>query len=140
MPQEIYDTIGEGYSVRRQSDPRIAAAIVAALADARSVINVGAGAGSYEPTDRTVLAVEPSDVMIAQRPQGAAPCVRGSAEALPVENRTFDAAMAVLTIHHWTDWRRGLRELRRVARQRIVLVTFDIDASDVPGHAAPHSA
>ena len=130
MTQEIYDTIGEGYAGRRQPDPRIAAAIVAALADARSVINVGAGAGSYEPTDRTVLAVEPSDVMIAQRPQRAAPCVRGSAEALPVENRTFDAAMAVLTIHHWTDWRRGLRELRRVARQRIVLVTFDIDASD----------
>ena len=93
MTQEIYDTIGEGYAGRRQPDPRIASAIVAALADARSVINVGAGAGSYEPTDRTVLAVEPSDVMIAQRPRGAAPCVRGSAEALPVENRTFDAAM-----------------------------------------------
>lgn len=130
MTQEIYDTIGEGYAGRRQPDPRIASAIVAALADARSVINVGAGAGSYEPTDRTVLAVEPSDVMIAQRPQGAAPCVRGSAEELPVEDRAFDAAMAVLTIHHWSDWRRGLRELRRVARQRIVLVTFDIDASD----------
>jgi SAM-dependent methyltransferase len=111
MTQEPYDTIGEGYAGRRQPDPRIAAAIVAALADARSVINVGAGAGSYEPTDRTVLALEPSDVMIRQRPLGAAPCVRASAEALPVEDGAFDAAMAVLTIHHWSDWRRGLREL-----------------------------
>lgn len=125
-----YDTIGEGYASRRKPDPRIASAIVAALGDARSVINVGAGAGSYEPTDRAVLAVEPSEVMISQRPPGAAPCVRGSAESLPAEDGAYDAAMAVLTIHHWTDWRRGLREMRRVARQRIVLLTFDVEASD----------
>ncbi len=126
----IYDDIGAGYARQRKPDPRIAAAIAVALGDARSVINVGAGAGSYEPTDRTVLAVEPSDVMIAQRAPDAAPCVRGSAEALPAETAAFDAAMAVLTVHHWRDWRLGLREMRRVARSRIVVLTFDAEASD----------
>jgi SAM-dependent methyltransferase len=125
-----YDTIGAGYASLRRPDPRIEKAIVAALGDARSVINVGAGAGSYEPADRFVLAVEPSNVMIRQRAPDAAPCVRASAELLPVANRAVDAAMAILTIHHWFDWRLGLRELRRVARQRIVLLTFDNDASD----------
>lgn len=130
MPEAIYDRgIGEGYARRRQPDPRIAAAIASALGDARSVINVGAGAGSYEPTDRIVQAVEPSAVMISQRPPGAAPCVRAGAESLPFEDNSFDAAMAVLTIHHWSDWRAGLREMRRVARQRIVLLTFDVDAA-----------
>ncbi len=114
----------------RRPDPRIAGAIVSALGDARSVINVGAGAGSYEPRDRSVLAVEPSNLMISQRPPGAAPCVLGSAEALPAATGAFDAAMAVLTIHHWRDWRLGLREMRRVARSRIVLLTFDAEASD----------
>ena len=130
MTQATYDTIGEGYAGRRTPDPRIAAAIWSALGSSRSVINVGAGTGSYEPVDRTVLAVEPSDVMIRQRPANAAPCLRGSAESLPVEDGAFDAAMAVLTIHHWSDWRRGLRELRRAVRSRIVLVTFDTEASD----------
>lgn len=131
MSEPIYDRggIGEGYARRRQPDPRIAAALLAALGDARSVINIGAGTGSYEPTDRTVQAVEPSEVMINQRPQSAAPCVRASAESLPFPNKSFDAAMAVLTIHHWSDWRAGLREMRRVARQRIVLLTFDVDAA-----------
>jgi SAM-dependent methyltransferase len=123
-----YDDIGQGYARRRRPDPRIAAAIQAELGDARSVINVGAGAGSYEPADRSVHAVEPSALMIAQRPVGAAPCVQASAEALPFGKGSFDAAMAVLTIHHWSDWRAGLRELRRVARQRVVLLTFDVDA------------
>ena len=131
MEQTTYDdTLGAGYAGRRKADPNFERAIVAALADARSVINVGAGTGSYEPTDRSLLAVEPSSVMIRQRSAGAAPCVRASAELLPVADAAFDAAMAVLTIHHWSDWRRGLRELRRVARQRIVLVTFDNDAAD----------
>jgi SAM-dependent methyltransferase len=131
MEQTTYDdTLGAGYAGRRQADPRIEKAIVAALADARSVINVGAGGGSYEPADRPVLAVEPSSVMIRQRSAGAAPCVRASAESLPVPDGAFDTAMAVLTIHHWSDWRCGLRELRRVARRRIVLVTFDNDAAD----------
>lgn len=124
----IYDDIGGGYARLRQPDPRIAAVIEQALGDARSVINVGAGAGSYEPRSRTVFAVEPSQVMIDQRPPGAAPCVRASAEALPAETGAFDAAMAVLTIHHWRDWRAGLREMRRVARARIVVLTFDPEA------------
>lgn len=125
-----YDTIGEGYARRRRPDPRIAAAILAALGPARSVINVGAGAGSYEPTDRAVLAVEPSALMIAQRSADAAPCVQGSAEALPAADGAFEAAMAVLTIHHWSDWRAGLREMRRVARDGVVLLTFDTEGAD----------
>jgi SAM-dependent methyltransferase len=130
MAEATYDTIGQGYALRRRPDPRIAAAINSALGSAHSVINVGAGTGSYEPTDRIVLAVEPSDLMIGQRPPGAAPCLRGSAEALPANDGEFDAAMAVLTIHHWSDWRLGLSEMRRVARCRIVVLTFDIEASN----------
>ncbi|HJQ59083.1 MAG TPA: class I SAM-dependent methyltransferase [Vineibacter sp.] len=124
-----YDQIGEGYARRRQAEPRIAVQIEAALGEAHSVINVGAGAGSYEPRDRLVVAVEPSRTMIAQRPPGAAPCVQASAEALPAAHASFDAAMAVLTMHHWRDWPRGLHEMRRVARQRIVIVTFDASTS-----------
>jgi SAM-dependent methyltransferase len=130
VPGAIYDGIGEGYALRRRPDPRIASAIQAALADARTVVNVGAGAGSYEPADRIVQAVEPSELMISQRPREAAPCVRGSAENLPFASDAFDAAMAVLTIHHWSDWRAGLKEMRRVALRRIVLLTFDAGASD----------
>jgi SAM-dependent methyltransferase len=121
----VYDTIGRGYARQRQSDPRIAAQLTAALDDARSVLNVGAGAGSYEPTDRRVVAVEPSAVMIAQRAPGTAPAVRARAEALPFADRAFDAVMAVLTIHHWTDRARGLAECARVARRRVVLLTWD---------------
>jgi SAM-dependent methyltransferase len=120
----LYDRIGRGYAEYRKPDPRIAAALHAALGDARSVINVGAGAGSYEPTDRDVLAVEPSATMIAQRPGGAAPCILGSADALPVEPASFDAAMAVLSAHHWPDLAAGLAEMRRVARWRVVLLTW----------------
>ena len=130
MAQATYDTIGEGYALLRRTDPRIAAVISLELGASRTVINVGAGTGSYEPTDRVVLAVEPSDLMISQRPPDAAPCVRGSAEALPAEDGAFDAAMAVLTIHHWSDWRLGLREMRRVARHRIVLLTYDTEAAN----------
>jgi SAM-dependent methyltransferase len=125
----IYDTIGQEYGRRRRPDPRIAATIAGALGDAQTIINVGAGSGSYEPTFGRVLAVEPSEVMIGQRPPGAAGCVRGVAESLPVETAAFDAAMAVLTLHHWADWRLGLKELRRVAKRRIVILTFDPDAS-----------
>lgn len=130
MAGPVYDAIGAGYALRRQADPRIAAQINAALGDARDVVNIGAGAGSYEPGDRTVQAVEPSEIMIRQRPPGAAPCVQAPAEALPYSDASFDAAMAVLTIHHWSDWRAGLREMRRVARQRIVLLTFDAESTD----------
>jgi SAM-dependent methyltransferase len=117
----LYDRIGRTYTNTRRADPRIAAAILDALGDARTVLNVGAGTGSYEPTDREVVALEPSPVMIAQRPAGAARAVRGRAEELPFEDGSFDAVMAVLSDHHWSDRRRGLTELRRVARDRIVL-------------------
>jgi SAM-dependent methyltransferase len=121
----FYDTIGAGYTSTRREDPRIRGAIHAALGDACSVLNVGAGAGSYEPRDREVLALDPSAVMLAQRPSTAAPAVLGRAEALPFADSSFDAAMAVLSDHHWEDRARGLRELCRVARRRIVLFTWD---------------
>jgi SAM-dependent methyltransferase len=120
-----YDRIGTTYSATRRPDPRIERQIAAALGDARSVVNVGAGVGSYEPRDREVVAVEPSAVMIAQRAADAAPAVQGSAEALPLGDDSFDAALAVLTMHHWADWRAGIDELRRVARRRVVMLTFD---------------
>src|SRR5215813_3823230 len=121
---QLYDTIGATYTVTRRTEPRIAAQIWAALGDARTVVNVGAGTGSYEPDDREVVAVEPSALMRAQRPAGAAPCVAGFAENLPFDDQSFDAAMAVSTIHHWPDPIAGLREMRRVAR-RVVVFTHD---------------
>ncbi|MFJ8082997.1 methyltransferase domain-containing protein [Streptomyces sp. NPDC096205] len=121
---QLYDTIGSAYPATRRTEPRIAARIWEALGDARTVLNVGAGTGSYEPTDRDVTAVEPSAVMRAQRPAGAAPCVAASAESLPFEDQSFDAAMAVSTVHHWPDPVAGLREMRRVAR-RVVVFTYD---------------
>lgn len=124
MADALYDRIGRGYAHRRRRDPRIAARLVAALGDARTVVDVGAGAGSYEPADRAVVAVEPSRVMIAQRAPGAAPVARGVAEALPFRAGAFDAALAVLTVHHWRDPEGGIAELRRVAR-RVVVLTWD---------------
>jgi len=121
----LYDRIGRTYATTRHADPRIAAAIVHALGDAHTVLNVGAGAGNYEPRDREVVALEPSPVMIAQRPPDAAPVVQGRAEALPFEDDSFDAVMSVLSDHHWSDRRRGFAELRRVARRRIVLFNAD---------------
>jgi SAM-dependent methyltransferase len=120
-----YDRIGRTYTATRGTEPRIAARIWGALGDARTVVNVGAGTGSYEPPDRDVTAVEPSAVMIAQRPPGAAPAVQASAEALPFDDASFDAAMAVLTLHHWSDFRAGCAELRRVARDRVVVFSWD---------------
>jgi SAM-dependent methyltransferase len=121
-----YDRIGRGYSAMRREDARIAAAIHGALGDARSVVNVGAGTGSYEPRDRHVVAVEPSEVMAAQRPPELAPAIRASARDLPLRDASVDAAMAVLTIHHWdADQERGVRELRRVARGPVVILTYD---------------
>jgi SAM-dependent methyltransferase len=121
----VYDAIGRGYATRRRPDPRIAAAIRLALGDARSVVNVGAGAGSYEPADRPVIAVEPSREMIVQRPPGAAPVLHALAEALPLRDAAVDAALAILTLHHWHDRAAGLAELLRVARRRVVIVNWD---------------
>lgn len=120
-----YDSIGINYAQLRKPDPRIAAAIDAALGDAKTVLNVGAGTGSYEPIDRYVTAVEPSLEMIRQRSPSAAKVIQASAEDLPFDDDAFDASMAILTIHHWPDKEAGLREMRRVTRGRIVLLTFD---------------
>lgn len=125
---QLYEVIGSAYPATRRTEPRIAAQVWDALGDARTVLNVGAGTGSYEPPDRDVTAVEPSAVMRAQRPAGAAPCVAGSAERLPFEDQSFDAAMAFSTIHHWDDPIAGLREMQRVARR---VVVFTHDSTDV---------
>ena len=121
-----YDEIGHEYSLTRREDPQIAEAIHRALGRARSVVNVGAGSGSYEPRDRQVIAVEPSDVMALQRSPTLAPAIRASAGSLPLRDGSVDAAMAVLTIHHWDDeLQDGIREMRRVARDTVVIVTSD---------------
>ena len=121
----VYDEIGHSYSVTRQPDPRIAQAIRRALGEARTVLNVGAGTGSYEPADLQVVAVEPSHAMIQQRPASAAPVVQAVAEHLPWADAAFDATLAILTIHHWHNRAAGLAEMRRVARHRVVLLTWD---------------
>jgi ubiquinone/menaquinone biosynthesis C-methylase UbiE len=115
-----YDTLGRTYTATRAEDPRIAARLHAALGDARTVVNVGAGTGHYEPRDRWVLAVEPSATMRAQRPADAAPALACGAESLPLDDDSVDAAMACVTIHHWQDRAAGLAELRRVARGPVV--------------------
>jgi len=130
-----YERHGRSYARHRRPDPRIAARIHAALGDARTVLNVGAGAGSYEPRDRWVLAVEPSATMRAQRPAGAAPALNARAEALPFDDGAVDAAMACVTIHHWEPPEAGLAELRRVARGPVVIFTFELDALPAWQHA-----
>jgi SAM-dependent methyltransferase len=120
-----YDVIGSNYAALRRADPRIARIIETALGPAQSILNVGAGTGSYEPAGRVLIAVEPSAGMIAKRGPGAAKAIQASAYALPFADKSFDAAMAILTIHHWPDKAAGLREMRRVTRGRIVLLTFD---------------
>jgi SAM-dependent methyltransferase len=122
-----YETQGQGYARARRPDPRIATLIHTGLADAATVLNVGAGAGSYEPRDRYVLAVEPSAAMRAQRPAIAAPALDATAEHLPFDDDSFDAVMATVTVHQWPDPDRGLAELRRVARGPVVVLTFDGD-------------
>jgi SAM-dependent methyltransferase len=122
-----YDRIGGGYSAYRRADPRIAAAVHAALGDARTVVNVGAGTGSYEPADRPVIPIEPSTAMALQRDPALPPAVLGVAESLPLPDGTADAAMAMMTMHHWADVGRGLAELARVARRRIVVLTIDAE-------------
>ena len=123
-----YERHGTDYASARRPDPRIAARVHAALGAGRTVLNVGAGAGSYEPADRYVLAVEPSATMRAQRPVAAAPAVDAAAEHLPFDDDSFDAAMATMTVHQWSDVDRGLRELRRVSRGPVVVLTLDAPA------------
>jgi SAM-dependent methyltransferase len=123
----LYDEIGQTYAGRRQSDPRIGAAIERALTDCKSILNVGAGTGSYEPRSRMVVAVEPSSIMIAQRPAGAAPVIQACAEALPFPKGSFDAVLGVLTVHHWKDQAMGFAECARVARSRVVFLTNDFE-------------
>jgi len=123
-----YDSHGGGYGRRRHTEPRIAARIRTALGAARTVVNVGAGTGSYEPTDRYVIAIEPSGTMRAQRPLDLPPAIAAHAEALPLDDDAIDAAMAIATVHHWDDPAAGLRELRRVATGPVVVLTFEIDA------------
>ena len=125
MTGALYDRIGHGYSKHRRSDPRISALIDEALGDCDSIVNAGAGTGSYEPKDRRVVAVELSETMIRQRPGNSAPVVRASAMALPFRDQSFGAAMAILTIHHWPDRDTGIRELKRVAKDRVVILSWE---------------
>jgi SAM-dependent methyltransferase len=131
-PAFNYDQSGQGYAVQRQTDPRVAAHVHAALGNARTVLNVGAGAGSYEPDDRYVVAVEPSSVMRAQRARnGKVPAIQAKADHLPFDDDVFDASMALVTIHHWPDIAKGLQEMRRVTQGPVVVMTFDPDVTDV---------
>ncbi|MDQ5833099.1 MAG: methyltransferase domain-containing protein [Actinomycetota bacterium] len=125
-----YERHGTGYTAQRRTDPTIAALVHQALGEARTVLNVGAGAGSYEPEDRYVLAVEPSAAMRAQRPADLAPAIDAVAEALPFDDDSVDAAMAVITVHQWPDAAQGLGDLRRVTRGPVVVLTFDGEALD----------
>jgi SAM-dependent methyltransferase len=125
-----YDRIGLGYARTRREDPRLAQRLHRALGDAHTVVNVGAGAGSYEPRDRYVIAIEPSDIMAGQRPPALPPAVRASAGALPLRDQSVDAAMVILSLHHWDqEQEQGVRELRRVARGAVVIFTYDPDVS-----------
>jgi len=127
-PSFDYDTNGRPYSGYRRADPRIAEYIHETLGNARTVLNVGAGAGSYEPLDRYVVALEPSKTMRAQRPQNLSPAFIGNAENVPFDDQAFDASMAILTIHHWPDRAKGLKEMRRVTKGPMVIMTFDSEA------------
>ncbi len=125
----IYNQIGIGYAHQRRTDPKIAARIHGKLGNPKTLLNVGAGTGSYEPADCHVVAIEPSQQMIDQRAPDAAPVIFGAAENIPFADKQFDAAMAILTVHHWTNLEQGLAEMRRVARKRLVLLTYDPDFS-----------
>ncbi len=120
----LYDQLGRTYACTRRADPRIGALIAGALGDAASVVSIGAGTGSYEP-GQTIAAIEPSQIMIGQRPAGAAPAIRSVAEHIPLRDDCADAALAVLTVHHWTDLAAGVAEMRRIARRRLVFLTWD---------------
>ena len=123
---QTYETIGVGYSVGRRPDPRWQEAIDSVIGDAKRVINIGAGTGSYEPSGRALIAVEPSELMVGQRPRSAAPVVMAAAENVPIVSGWADLAMTLLSLHHWTDWRAGISEMRRLAPRRLVL-TYDAE-------------
>lgn len=128
--KQRYDLIGQGYAQTRKEDPRLCARILSALGSARTVVNVGAGTGSYEPRDRYVVAIEPSDVMAGQRPRELAPAIRATADSLPLRDGSVDAAMTVMSVHHWDEGQEaGVRELRRVASGPVVIVTCDPEVS-----------
>jgi SAM-dependent methyltransferase len=120
-PAAVYEQIGRTYARTRRADRRIATRIIDVLGAARSVLNIGAGTGNYEPRDRSVVALEPSPVMLEQRDEGSAPAVRGTCDALPFADGTFDAAMALLTVHHWVDLAAGFAEMRRVSARQVIL-------------------
>lgn len=122
--QPLYDKIGTRYSQYRKPDSRIEAAILREIGDRQRILNLGAGAGAYEPADRDVVALEPSAVMISQRSANTAPVVQGQAECLPFKDNSFDIALAILTIHHWSDLEKGLHEALRVAQKKLVLLTW----------------
>jgi SAM-dependent methyltransferase len=130
MSAARYDEIGCDYATTRREDPWLRDRVMSALGDSGTIVNVGAGTGSYEPGDRYVIAIEPSDVMAAQRPAELVPAIRGSAAPLMLRDNSVDAAMAILTIHHWDDQlESGVGELRRVARGPVVILTVDADVS-----------
>lgn len=130
-PAFNYDQLGQKYSGYRQTDPRIAAYVTQALGDANTILNVGAGAGSYEPADKYVVAVEPSIVMRSQRSKtGKVPAINAKADHLPFDDKAFDASMAMVTVHHWPDIDKGLKELRRVTKGPVIIMTFDPDQLD----------
>jgi SAM-dependent methyltransferase len=126
----VYEELGDRYALARRTDPRIAEIIWGALADARTVLNVGAGTGSYEPTDRSVVALEPSPTMRSRRPPGAGRCYAGVAEALPFGDSSFDAVMSVCSDWFWPDRRKGFAEMRRVARRRVLVLTLDLAVAE----------
>jgi ubiquinone/menaquinone biosynthesis C-methylase UbiE len=128
---QLYDEIGIGYRNCRRPDPRFATAILRALGETQTVVNVGAGAGSYEPIDRSVVSVEPSLAMIHQRQPDSAPVVQASATDLPFREAAFDAGLAILTVHHWSDPVKGLTEMARMTQKRIVIVTWDPAVSNL---------
>lgn len=130
-PAFDYDKLGQKYSGHRQTDPRIAEYVTKALSGAKTILNVGAGAGSYEPSDRYVVAIEPSIVMRSQRMiNGKTPAIIAKADNLPFDDNSFDASMAMVTVHHWPDIDKGLKELRRVTKHQVVIMTFDPNALD----------
>lgn len=130
MSAELYERLGTSYRRARRADPRLAALIADAIGDARTVVNVGAGTGSYEPADRYVVAVEPAAAMRAQRSPGAAPCIAASAETLPFDDASVDVTLGIYTDFHWSDRARGVAEMRRVARRSVVLLTVDSEHAD----------